>query len=125
MTATTDNIPKTTLLLDPATWDLTLDAEGNLALADTPYASEQDVASQLQTWLGECFYDTTQGLPLEQAILGKKPTIGAINSMVTACALQVPGVISVSPSLSITTDGRLAGTVSFTLSTGQTGSVAV
>ena len=36
-----------TLFLNPATWDLMVDAEGNIAMAEAPYSTAQDVASGL------------------------------------------------------------------------------
>ena len=62
-----------TLLLDQSAWDLVLDINGNIALAGTPYSYAQDVASAVRTFLGECWYDTSLGLPYWQQILGKLP----------------------------------------------------
>ncbi len=42
-------MPKT-LLLDTDEWDLVLDANGDIALADEPYAISQDVASAIRTF---------------------------------------------------------------------------
>lgn len=39
-----------TLLLDQKSWDLTLDAAGNIAVAAEPYAIAQDVASVI-SWV--------------------------------------------------------------------------
>ena len=47
-----------TLLLDRTTWDLCLDANGNIAMATGPYAIAQDVASAVRLW-----HDTTKGVP--------------------------------------------------------------
>ena len=35
----------------------------NIAVADEPYALAQDAASAIRTFIGECYYDTTKGLP--------------------------------------------------------------
>jgi hypothetical protein len=58
-----------TLLLDRSLWDLTLDINGNIAMASEPYAIAQDVASACRTFLGECYYDTSQGVPYFQGML--------------------------------------------------------
>ena len=42
--------PYSTLLLDPDTWDLTVDNNGNIAVAAPPYAVAQDVASAIRTF---------------------------------------------------------------------------
>ena len=52
-----------TLLLDLTNWDLVLDVNGNIAIARPPYALAQDAASAVKTFQGECYYDTTLGIP--------------------------------------------------------------
>ena len=52
-----------TLALELQDWDLCVDTSGNIALATEPYAIAQDVASACKTFLGECWYDTTYGIP--------------------------------------------------------------
>jgi hypothetical protein len=52
--------PATTLLLDRAIWDLSLDANGNIAIATGPYAIAQDVASAVRR--GELRHNTTKGV---------------------------------------------------------------
>lgn len=83
-----------TLLLDQTTWDLCLDADGNIAVASAPYALAQDVASACKTFLGEVWYDTLDGVPYLQDILGKFPTLSVVKADLVAAALTVPGVFS-------------------------------
>lgn len=83
-----------TLLLDRTAWDLVLDAAGNIALADEPYAIAQDVASAVRTFIGECWYDTELGLPYWQQILGQWPPIALVKAKLVEAALTVPGVVS-------------------------------
>lgn len=61
----------TTLKLDNETWDLTIDGQGNIAVADSSEETAQDVASACAMFLGECLYDNTLGLPYNESILGK------------------------------------------------------
>lgn len=82
------------LLLDASTWDLTLDASGNIAVAQEPYSLAQDVASAIRTFLGECFWDTTIGVPYFQRIFGKTPAISYVKSKMVDAALTVAGVKS-------------------------------
>jgi hypothetical protein len=85
-------INHTTWLLDWSTGDSCLDASGNIAVASAPYSISQDVATQLSTFLGECWYDATQGVPYWQQILGKRPPASLIVSLLEAQALRVPDV---------------------------------
>ena len=83
-----------TLLLDQSAWDLVLDVIGNIALAGTPYSYAQDVASTVRTFLGECWYDTSQGIPYWQQILGEFPPLQFISQKIVTTALTVPNVVS-------------------------------
>jgi hypothetical protein len=81
-----------TLLLDQTTWDLCLDANGNVAMASDPYAIAQDVASAVRTFLGECWFDTTLGVPYFEEVLGHWPSLQLVKSLIEAVALKVPEV---------------------------------
>lgn len=81
-----------TLLLDRTRWDLVLDARGNIALASNPYAVAQNVASAVRTFAGECYYNTSLGLPYFSKILGARPSISLIKGAVEKAALSVPDV---------------------------------
>lgn len=82
-----------TLLLDTVAWDLLVDANGNIAVAQEPYALAQDAASAIRTFLGEVWYDTSQGVPYFQNTLGKTPPLSLLKSQLVAAALTVPGVV--------------------------------
>jgi hypothetical protein len=117
--------PLSTLLLDPTTWDLVLDVSGNIAVASGPYAAAQDIASAVRTFLGECWYDRTQGVPYLQTILGKNPPIGVFQAAIVAAAESVPGVASavcVISSFSAETR-EVVGQIQFRLNDGTTGAV--
>ena len=84
-----------TLALDPDTWDLTVDAAGNIAVLDEPDSLAQDAASAIRTFLGECYWDTTVGVPYMTEILGKSPpTVALLKEVFVDAALTVPGVAS-------------------------------
>lgn len=85
-------ISHATWLLNWEDGDSCLDANGNIAVASAPYSIAQDVATQMATFLGECWYDTTQGVPYWQQILGKNPPVSLITSALEAQALLVPDV---------------------------------
>jgi hypothetical protein len=92
-------IEHTTFLLSWDTVDLCLDASGNIAVASAPYSIAQDVATQWSTFLGEAWYDSTQGVPYWQQILGKRPPASLIISLLEAQALKVPDVATATVTL--------------------------
>lgn len=81
-----------TLYLDPETWDLTLNSQGDVAVASAPYATAQDVASECKLWLGEARYDKTKGIPYETGILGQLPPPAKLMTWYKEAAEGVPGV---------------------------------
>jgi len=88
-------IEHTTWLLDWATGGICLDAYGNIAVASAPYSIAQDAATQASTFLGECWYDTSQGVDWWGDILGKNPPASLVASLIEAQVLLVPDVESV------------------------------
>lgn len=110
-----------TLLLDRTTWDLVVDADGNLAAAAAPYALAQDAASAIKTFLGECYYDVTIGIPYLSKILAKRPSLSYLKAQFVAAAETVPDVASAVCFISELTNRRVAGQVQVvSASTGQT-----
>ena len=104
-----------TLLLNQDNWDLCLDAFGNIAMASDPYAPAQDAASALRTFTGECWYDTTKGVPYFQTTLGLAPPAAFLKSQFEATALTVPGVTSALCLLGALDERGLSGTVLLTI----------
>ena len=84
-----------TLRLDPDTWDLVVTPSGDIAVATGAYAIAQDVASAVRLFSGELWYDTSQGLPYFQQILGKLPSLQFMKSKFIVAGLTVPGVVSI------------------------------
>lgn len=90
-----------TLLLDQVAWDLVLDANGNMAVAGPPYAQAQDAASAIKTYsdsgpggVGECYFDTTLGIPWRTQVFGQAPNIALLKKTLASTAETVPGVAS-------------------------------
>jgi hypothetical protein len=98
-----------TLLLDTGTWDLKVDRSGNIAVAAGAYAIAQDVASAARLFLGELWYDTAQGIPYLEQILGKLPSLQFMKAQYIAAALTVPDVASVKVFLTGPGAARLIG----------------
>jgi hypothetical protein len=115
-----------TLLLDQSTWDLTLNAQGDIAVANPPYSTAQDAASAIMTRLGECYFDTLIGVPWLQQILGQRPSLALLKAQLAAAAETVPDVVPGSAVVyigSFTARG-ITGQVQVTSQTTQTGATA-
>lgn len=107
------------LLLSPVTWDLLVDASGNIAVASAPYALAQDAACAIQTYLGEVYYDTSQGVPYAN-IQGKPLSLNYLKMQLSAAAETVPGVVSAQVFIVSFTARKITGQVQVTDSTGTT-----
>lgn len=103
-------MPKT-LLLDTAEWDLVLDANGDIALADEPYAISQDVASAIRTFQTDCWYDQRKGMPYWQQILGHYPPMALVRSAIVKEAMGEPNVAQVKVRRLDLTDRLVTGEV--------------
>jgi hypothetical protein len=118
-----------TILVDRKSWDLVIDASGNIAVADDPYAKAQDAASAIKLFAGECFYDTSRGVPywIKSApsapgqILGAAPPLSYIKQKLIDAAMTVPGVVSSAAFIrSIGVDRTVTGQVQITDEQGRT-----
>lgn len=103
-----------TIFLQPDTWDLTLDANRNIARATNPYALAQDAASACKTFQGEVFYDTTQGVPYFAEILGKRPPLELLKADYQRAALTVPEVIAARVFISSFEERHVSGQIQVT-----------
>ncbi len=108
-----------TLLLDQSAWDLILDAHANIAVASDPYALAQDAASAIKLFSGELWYDTTQGVPYFESILGHSPPVAYMKSKFIDAAMTVLGVTAAKVFVSGISGRQLTGQVQITNATGQ------
>ena len=115
--------PFSSLLLDVASWDLTVDAQGNIARADPPYACAQDMSSQARQWRGEFIYNQADGVPLA-SILGESPSLALLKSDFAQAAGQVPGVSNATCFISAVRDRLVTGQIQGVVTT-ATGSVTI
>jgi hypothetical protein len=113
-----------TLLLDLATWDLTVDALGNIAVADDPYAIAQDVASALRLFRGELWYDTAQGLPYFQRVFGRPLSRGYLKAQFEAAARTVGGVATARALITGFKHRTVTGQVQLTMTSGAKALIA-
>jgi hypothetical protein len=100
-----------TLLLDTLTWDLVLDAFGNIAVAAEPYSIAQDVASAIRLFNGELYYDTSKGVRYFEDILGKTPPLPLLKAELTSAALSVPLMQYATAFIAVTRDRVVTGQV--------------
>lgn len=108
-----------TLLLNPQTWDLVADASNNIATASDPYSLAQDAASAVRLFLAELYYDTTQGVPYAQQILGKLPNVPLLKAKLAAAALSVPGVVAATVFITSISNREVHGQVQVTDAAGN------
>jgi hypothetical protein len=108
-----------TLLLDQTTWDLVVDASGNIAVAAAPYATAQDVSSSVKTFMAEVWYNNSLGVPYFQDVLGKLPPIPVLKNYWINAALSVPDVVEAKVLIDSFTMRGLTGQLQFTNSAGQ------
>lgn len=104
-------IIQNSLLLDQSAWDLVLDVNGNIALASAPYSIAQDVASAVRTFLGECWYDNSLGLPYWQNILGQFAPLQFVDQQITKAAFTIPNVVETKVTFTSFTNRVLNGQI--------------
>ncbi len=107
-----------------SSWDLTLDGNGNLAVATGGAALAQDVASAISTFLGEVYYDTTQGVPWLSQVFGEAFSPSLVKALLEKAALTVPGVVKASAVDLAFTSGVITGLVRIVDTAGQSLDIA-
>jgi len=112
-----------TLLLNPSNWDMLIDSNGNIAMAQEPYANAQDVTSALKLFAGELYYDTSKGVPYFASILGQVVPPQFIMSKFELAALTVPDIISAKATIEVGADRVAVGTVQVINTAGQASNV--
>ena len=117
--------PANTLLLDIKAWDLVLDSNGDIALAAPPYAVAQDVASAIRLFLGELWYDTSQGVAYWQQLLGQNPTSSQVTTALNNAALSVPRAATVNTIITSIAGREVSGQVQFTITDGTSVTVNI
>lgn len=112
-----------TLLLDTISWDLVVDASGNIAMASDPYSLAQDAASAIKLFSGELYYDITQGVPYFAQILAQQPPLALIKATFVKASLTVPEVVSAQCFITGITNRQVTGQVQVTNVSGQTSAI--
>ena len=112
-----------TIYLDPNTWDLTLDSSANIAKASNPYSLAQDAASAIRTFIGECWYNTKQGLPYFGQVLGQFPPLALVKAKMVSAALTVPDVATAKVFISSFNGREIKGQVQITSVSGAVAAI--
>lgn len=81
-----------TLLLALNDWDLTLDGNGNIAIATRDYAIAQNVANAIRLFTNDAYYEPERGVPHFIVDLKTNPQESLIRSKFLKTALAVEGV---------------------------------
>ena len=115
-----------TLFLMPDTWDLVLDADGNIAAASSTYQQAQDIARACRVFVQDMYFSQDEGIPYLSDILGKgRYPLALYRKYLVDAALTVNGVTGASVDLYIA-DGRiLRGQIKFTNEDNQTGVISL
>ncbi len=116
---------RNTLLLAVNDWDLCLDSAGNIAMAASPYATAQDVASSIKLFAGELWYDDSLGVPYFAEILGHTPPAVLFEQYMVDAALLVPGVVTARCTIQSIDARTLSGQVLFVDETGAQNGVTL
>jgi hypothetical protein len=111
-----------TLGLNYNTWDLALDASGNMSIISGGLDIAQDVASAIKLFLGELYYDVTAGIPYFNSVFGPSYSSSTVQNLIQNAALTVPNVVTAIATITNFdyTMRTLTGTVDITTTTGQT-----
>ena len=81
--------------IDPATNDLFLATDGNLATVTRAQAVAQHVRQRLKSFSGEWFLDTTAGVPWLDQVLGRQYDPALAESVIKAEILNTDGVTEI------------------------------
>lgn len=106
------------MLLDQTTWDICLDASGNLAICTGAYALAQNAACACRLFLTELFLDVTQGVPYLPEILGENIPLALVKQQLVDAALTVDGVASAQVFISSFEGRNLVGQIQITATDG-------
>lgn len=94
-------------------------------MAQPPYVTAQDVASAVKVFLGELYYDTSQGIPYEGELLGTLPPASLLVQWIQNIALTVPGVAAAVCVITAFNNRGITGQIQITNNNGSTTSVSL
>lgn len=107
-------------LLNPITWDLMLGGSGDIAVCTSDYAIAQNASNAIKLFLGEYYFDTTQGQNWFGNTLALMPPLELVKAQAVAAAETCTGVASAEVFFATFTKRSLAGQVQITTTSGTT-----
>lgn len=110
----------TSIYVRPDTWDVAVDSAGNIASCTAPYELAQSAANAARTFIAECFYDTTLGVPYWSEVLGHDPSPELFRGLIVAAVLKVPGVASATVVITNIVNGTVTGQIQLIDTSGVT-----
>lgn len=104
-----------TLFLNPKTWDLALDTNGNIAVAHDSYALAQTVANECRLFKKDLYFNQEAGIPYLTDILGKTSySLALYRRQLTDAALSVDGVETALVELGVSDNRVVTGRITIT-----------
>ena len=93
---------------------------GQIATVSGSDETAQAVSCAVRTFLGEVWYDTSQGVPHREQILGLSPPASLVAELIARQALTVPGVVDARCVITQSAGRQLSGAIYFTTKDGET-----
>ncbi|MDI2091695.1 hypothetical protein [Commensalibacter oyaizuii] len=93
-------------------WDLLVDRDGNIGVTGTyGYSRAQTVANEIKLFLGEGWYDRSQGTPHFAKVLGINTNLGLVRNILLDRANGVDGIRHADIDLYVDEDRVLHGDI--------------
>ena len=106
------------IFLDPNSWNMAVDIDGNIAVADEPYRIAQDCSCAVRTFNPEVYFDMNYGIPYTAEILGKRPPLQLVKRRYEDLAKTVSGVANARCTLAGIKNRVLTGYITLTTTSG-------
>ena len=106
------------LFIDPNTWDLAVDIDGNIAVADEDYRIAQDCSCAVRTFKPEVYFDMSYGIPYTAQILGQRPPLQLVKKRYEDLAKTVTSVADARCTLTGVNNRVLTGFITLTTTSG-------
>ena len=114
-----------TLMLDH-NWDICLNNDGRIRLAEGAYATAQNVANECRLFTQDAYFEQERGIPYYLIALGHKPSPSVLRARLRDAALLVDDVAEVTDIIleSLDTETRkVTGDIRFTSREGENASI--
>ena len=107
-----------TLLLNE-NWDITQDAEGQIATVGGAYSIAQNVANAVRLFTKDAYFAQDQGIPHFDIELGHTPPMSVLRTRIIKAAMGVDGVADATVVFDEMENRVLRGEIMLTTTTGE------